>query len=303
MNLLKPFRRLKKRSKPAGIDRKAELLRHITKDLEGIEIGPYFNPLVPKAEGFRSFNIDVFDTEHLREMGASDPAVRDHVARIEEVDLVGPAQDIARLVQEKFGDKKFDYVVSSHNLEHIPDPIRFIMGCRAILKDGGFLSLAVPDHRCCFDYFLPVSTLPDWLEAYFEKRSKPTAKQVFLRTYARAEQRKSSGKTYSSFNIDTDAGQIFAIEDELAPGFDLWRDLNERRDHEYIDAHCWFFTPESFKLICLDLQKLGLLPFVVDSVRGPNGNEFYAHLRASDPVVSAGFEETRLNLLRTVAAQ
>lgn len=283
-------------------DRREEILRYVTKDMNGIEIGPYTNPLVPRADGYKTVILDVFTATRLRDMASRDPAIKNHVSKIEDVDLIGPAQEIQNLVKEKFGDKKFDYVVSSHNLEHIPDPIRFLQGCRAILKEGGILSLAVPDHRCCFDFFLKTSSAPDWLEAYFQKRTKPTPKQIFLREYARAEMRLSNGMKLSSFPINSDVKTIFAFEDRIDGAVNLWRDLESSPDYEYIDAHCWMFTPESFQLICLDLQKLGLLPFIIESVRGPNGNEFNAHLRAANPVV-VNFEERRLSLLRAIAAQ
>ena len=57
------------------MDRRAVLLKGITKDMLGIEIGPYHRPLVPKREGYRSLSLDVFDTETLRRNAAADSAI------------------------------------------------------------------------------------------------------------------------------------------------------------------------------------------------------------------------------------
>jgi SAM-dependent methyltransferase len=282
------------------MDRVAELLKHVTKNKEGIEIGPYFNPLVPRRDGFRSVSLDVFAQDDLRKMAAEDPAVpNDRIDLIEQVELLGPAQDIEILVRQKFGGRKFDYIVSSHNIEHIPDPIRFLHGCKTVLKPGGYLSLAVPDHRCCFDYFLPVSTVADWLEAFFEQRKKPNNKQIFMRSFMRAEHRTADG-LFSSFSLGTDPSEIFPIRNTLMPAFALWETLNKQPDHHYIDAHCWMFTPETFKLMVMDLQHLGLFPFVVEEVSNTHGNEFYVHLRSETPVL-ADYENRRIDLLQRIS--
>jgi SAM-dependent methyltransferase len=284
------------------MDRRTELLKHITKEKEGIEIGPFFNPLVPRRDGFNSISLDVFTRDELRRRAINDPGIDSVKAEnIESVDLLGPAQDIERRVNDKFGERKFDYIVSSHNIEHIPDPIRFLQGCRAVLKPDGYLSLAAPDHRCCFDYFLPVSTVADWLEAYFERRSKPSDKQVFMRSFVRAERQTTEG-VFASFDVGTDPSEIFPMEGVLKPAYEFWQATSTTPYSGYIDAHCWMFTPNTFKLILLDLQYLSLLPFVSDEVVGPCGNEFYVHLRAADPVVT-DFQSLRTALLRAIARE
>ena len=70
-------------------------------------------------------------------------------------------------------------MISSHNFEHSPNPIRFLQGCGKVLKPGGVLSMALPDKRACFDYFRPHTTLGQWLEAFFAERERPTPAQVF----------------------------------------------------------------------------------------------------------------------------
>jgi hypothetical protein len=107
------------------MDRRAVLLKGITKDMLGIEIGPYHRPLVPKREGYRSLSLDVFDTETLRRNAAADSAItKKEAAQIEEVDLVGSAPRLAELAETRGLLGQCDYIISSHNFEHIPDPIR-----------------------------------------------------------------------------------------------------------------------------------------------------------------------------------
>jgi hypothetical protein len=112
------------------MDRRAELLRFIDRDQVGVEIGPWHTPLAPKRDGYRSISTDVFDTDTLRRRAVEDPNIDEAgVARIEDVDLIGPAQEIAELAAARFGPGfTCDHVLASHNLEHIPDPIRFLQG-------------------------------------------------------------------------------------------------------------------------------------------------------------------------------
>src|SRR5262245_33967836 len=283
------------------MDRRAELLRFIKPEHVGIEIGPWHSPLAPKRDGYKSISLDVFDTDELRRRAMAEPVLGEPVVkRIEEVDLIGAAQQIAELASSKFGpDLSCDYVLSSHNLEHIPDPIRFLQGCERILRRNGVVSLAIPDHRCCFDYFRTPSTTTDWLSAYFEKRTRPTAAQWFQQnaTHCRL---KSDGKMIPSFDLGVDARDIVPLE-TLREAYENWRRAVETSDTTYNDTHCWAFTPESFALIMHDLGYLGLHGLQVESVSSTHGGEFYVHLRkpmVPTPIDDRAFYDERARHMR-----
>jgi predicted SAM-dependent methyltransferase len=228
------------------LDRTQEILKHITKEQRGIEVAPYHSPLVPRRLGFNSLTLDVFETAELRRRAETDPHIpRDHLEHIEDVDLVGSAVELADLVRSRFGADNFDYVISSHNFEHLPNPIRFLQGCEQILKPGAVLSMAIPDRRYCFDFYRPVTELSEWLAAFHEKRAKPTPTQVFRH-------------------------EAFAV----------WQDLTEADSGgQYRDVHCSAFTPASLELMLVDLKHLGLIRFEVMEISEPWGCEFFVHLR------------------------
>lgn len=226
----------------------------------------------PAAAVLTSIIVDRCDAPTLRSLAARDPNIpKDHLANIETVDFVGSAVDIGELV----GVERFDYVLSSHNLEHLPDPIRFLQGCESVLNTGGMLSMAIPDRRCCFDYFRPVTTLAEWLEAYSERRKKPTPAQMFRQA------------SMSSLRGDQFAWSLEDFADGIAPEpavdldatFAAWRGLTDGSIDGYCDTHCWAFTPASFQLMLEDLRYLGLLRLEPVEIYGPNGCEFYVHLR------------------------
>ena len=241
-----------------------------------LEIGPYFNPIAARAAGYRTTTLDVFDTHSLRQNAAVDPNIpKERCKEIEEVDLVGSACDLADLTRARYGaEHRFDWILSSHNIEHIPNPVRFLQQCAAVLRAEGTLRLAVPDKRFCFDHFRTLTDVSEWLQAYFENRSQPTAYQVF-----REESHRSTAQP--------ECGGWTPIRKSLSM-FREWFSPGCEAPTHYIDTHCWAFTPESFELLVRDMIAFGLVELRIDSISETCGIEFYVDLaRPSAPIVVA----------------
>jgi hypothetical protein len=279
------------------MDRKVPLLGCLTKAQRGIEIGAYHSPLVPKREGWNVLVMDVFSTSELKRMVVSDPNLSaTETSRIEDVDLVGPAHRIADIVAARGELGQFDFIISSHNFEHLPNPIKFLREASRALRPDGMVIMAVPDKRTCFDYYRPVSTLAEMLTAYAEDRERPTAQQVMEGDSIRAEQ--------TAFPLSEDPLHITAMNNlELAHA--TWQAHLQRGElsTRYVDAHCWKFTPSAFRLIFNDLIYLNYLSYELLNVSETNGNEFYVQLRntrglASLPKSPAEFYQERQELLR-----
>lgn len=251
------------------------LLRGITKNQRGIEIAPWFRPLVPKREGYHSLSLDLFDRNELLRRAVGDPNINpDDHWRIESVDFIGSATDIGELVASKGLSKTFDYVVSSHNFEHLPNPVRFLRGCEAALKADGLISMAVPDRRACFDFFRPHTTTADFVAAYREHQVRPTPRQRFEQESLRS-QIDRDGRKIVSFTIQEDPSEVWPCE-YMRIGADeaIWANADA-----YIDVHCSVFTPASFRLIMLDLRFLNLISLILEDISGPSNDEFYVRLR------------------------
>lgn len=275
------------------MDRLQHLRKHIGREQRGIEIGAYHSPIVPRSHGYNSLILDVFDAAELRRQAEFVPHLpRERIAEIEEVDLLGSAGDIADLVRQRCGDERFDYIVSSHNIEHLPDPIRFLQGCEQVLKPGGTISMAIPDRRFCFDFYRPLTELSEWLQAFYEQRSQPTAAQVFRHHAYHSLLRGNLGWSAADQN-----GDIPTPLETLDTAYSDWRTARDANgDAPYRDCHCWAFSPASFELLISDLQFLGLTRLRVEEVAGPSGCEFYVHLTV--PQASASATEDRSEFYR-----
>jgi len=271
------------------MDRTALLLGHSTRDSLILEIGPSHCPIAPKSAGWKTHVVDHVDQEGLRakyaELGVD-------VAPIETVDTVwhgGPLDEA--IPAELLG--RFDTLIASHVIEHIPDFISFLKSAERLLAPPGLVSLAIPDPRYCFDYFKPRSTTGDVLEAYAMRRTSHGIRALW---------------NHAAYAVNMDGtgawGQHPVSQPRfMAPFSDaavLWTELlREAEMPPYRDTHTWAFTPAGFSLIMLELAQLGLVDWHIAGLHGPNGCEFIVHLRrgASRVVDAAQLDAQRMALL------
>jgi SAM-dependent methyltransferase len=209
-----------------------------------LEIGPSYNPILPKREGYRVETVDHAPAAELREKYRTHPGL--DVAKIEEVDHVWHGEPLSTLV----GTGRFDVVIASHVIEHTPDLLGFLKECEKTLTPTGRLVLAVPDRRRCFDFFRPASTTGAVLQAHLEKRTRHTPGNAFdfVANFATFDGRQGAGE---------DGPATFALSNkatEAKASFDLFAAASSA---EYHDCHAWVFTPSSFRLILADLAAIG----------------------------------------------
>ena len=152
------------------MDRTARLLSMFDATGLGLEVGPSYNPLLPKSAGY---NVEIFDHADAETLRAK---YRDNASQIEEVDYVSDGRGLLDVIGEP---GRYDYIVASHVIEHVADIVRFVQDCETLLKDGGTLVLAVPDKRYCFDTLRPISTVGQALQAFAEKRTRHSPGVVF----------------------------------------------------------------------------------------------------------------------------
>lgn len=266
------------------MDRKSKIFYDLDPKGFGLEIGPSHNPIAPKMAGF---NVKVLD--HLSDEALLQNYVGHGVCleNIEHVDYVWKGEPFADLVG---AEHVFDWIIASHVIEHTPCLITFIRDCEAVLKEGGVLSLAVPDKRYCFDVYREKTSLSAILDAFHAKRkihSPGSAADYFLNVVTKGEHlawsRDFEGETRFTHGLGEAKQAIKAIENDGA----------------FLDVHSWVFTPFSFRLLVEDLHQLGYIRLRETRFFDTEGCEFFIKLGPQ----GCGPGLTRLELARLNAQQ
>ena len=270
-------------------DRRAVLLDGVTRDMRVLEIGPSYAPLAPRSEGWDVCVVDHATREELVEK-YGDPAHRVDVTRIEDVDVVWREGSLDEAVgTQRLG---FDVCLASHVIEHTPDFVGFVQGVMRSLAPNGWLSLAVPDLRYCFDLLRGPTRGGELVEAHVRGASRHRLATAFDQV---AYTVRKGG------NIAWDQAETGRIEPvaSLAIARDVLTSHDDGASAEYVDAHVWRFTPASFELTILELSALGLLDVHLTSLHPTVGCEFFVQLRpgARLPSDSSGLDAVRLELL------
>lgn len=66
----------------------------------------------------------------------------------------------------EIAEETYDFVLSSHNLEHIANPLKALREWLRILKQGGCIFLILPDKKYTFDRKREITTLKHIIEDY-----------------------------------------------------------------------------------------------------------------------------------------
>lgn len=236
----------------------------------GLEVGALTNPIVTRNMGEIHY-VDHASTAELQSKYAHDPNVDIH--KIVNVDYVWGK---ARLPELVGSDAPFDYLVASHVIEHVPDFIGWLKEIHAVLKVGGILSLVIPDKRCCFDYYRQPTKEAEVIEAFLQRSRKPSPRQVF-EYISSAVMHDGSIAWDCCTPIEPQKLQRIHTQQEA------WQ-LAQRSllEDQYVDSHCWVFTPQSFFELLKSLIHIDLFDFKVEQFYKTAGCEFFVSLKTLD---------------------
>jgi SAM-dependent methyltransferase len=256
-------------SDPPGLARDAESVRRgVGRHLvgSGVELGPGHNPFPLPYPGTAVAYVDRWEPDENRELFAE---LGDDASFLQP-DVVCDL-DTDRLAA--LGDATQDFVIASHVLEHVAEPIGLLDDIHRVLRPGGVALVLLPDMRRTFDRERPVTDLGHLLREHDAGVTEVDDDHIleFLRF------------TEPDFRASVEE----ASPEHRAKLFSLHR----RRS---IHVHCW--TEDDF-LPVLDhgIRELGHRWEFVDGVlsddEGPDGMEFGYVLRRSsvelDPAVAA----------------
>jgi hypothetical protein len=226
----------------------SNFVNNIDKSKRILEIGPLNNPKAKKNIFKNAFYADIKDVDNVKKYYTNINGILD-------IDFV-----IENSYTETFKDiPKFDYVIASHVIEHIPRLIHFFNDISSVLNTESFLCLSIPDKRFSFDYFRNTTS---FAEAYYIHVNNLTTNPIAVLDYFSNVinindpnsfwQGNEFLEFYKTAKLNVNSSSILKRFEEASKG-------------TYIDVHFSVFTPNSFLFLILNMIYCSLFPFSVSN--------------------------------------
>ena len=240
--------------------------QHFAEDATtGLEISPSINPMIKSSDGYKIHYLDACTTDELKRRAISKGRNIDCAPSIDYV------YDFSKAISDNVGHKTFDFIVSSHVIEHIPDLVSHFQQIEEALKEGGVYGFLAPDKDLCFDAEKPDSTLSQLIEAHVEKRTVAPISAI-IDEYHFAVRRAGKG----AWTEDDQAPYRAKYPNAKKLITNLIRDPKIAHDWH---GHIWRFTPQVFKKLFLELKILDLVRLSLCEVIPTNQMEFIVILK------------------------
>jgi hypothetical protein len=243
----------------AAFDHRGGLIRHLAGS--GIEVGPGHNPLVKSNTWLAVRYVDRWEPNRNAELfpeldGATFPMP----------DLV---LDLDRDGLKPVAGESEDFIVASHVLEHLANPLRAISEFHRVLRPGGTLLILLPDRRRTFDKDRPPTGL-DHVVAEFEAGVTEVDDEHII-------------------EFLTNTGGADEELEAMATDPEQRTTVLERHRSRSIHVHCW--TIEEFvQILRYSIEEMGNRWQFVDGLstdeQGPDAIEFGLVLRRSSTGIS-----------------
>jgi len=216
---------------------------------QGVEIGPGHVPF-PVPETVTVSYIDRWEPGEnsalFPELGESPGFPKPHIVSNLDVDLLGALPDESQ-----------DFVIASHIIEHLANPLAMLVDIYRVLRPGGLLVLIVPDRHVTFDRSRPPTPLVHLVDEY--ERGVREVDDAHVKEYLVSRQLD-----------DGAAGSYSSIHDLTVENIAFHR----RRS---VHAHVWDID-EFLELLDFAAQELQVRWRVLDimkpGARGTHGIEF-----------------------------
>lgn len=135
-------------------NKRSELVDKYLLNLRGIEIGAASY----REFGLNTLNVDINDNQNADTVYCKRQL--ELAGRVAKVDVVAPGDNLP------FEDNSWDFVLTSHVLEHFFDPIKALKEWNRVVKDGGYICLILPDKTKTVDKVRERTTLSELIDRH-----------------------------------------------------------------------------------------------------------------------------------------
>ena len=139
--------------------RESETAHKYLDGLKGIEVGgSAHNPF-----GLNTINVDFTDDMNTIFKKAEEQICGEKL----KVDVIGNGEDL------QFEDNSYDFIISSHVVEHLFNPIKALMNWKRIIKDKGYILNIIPIKEFTPGETRPITTFDELYDRYIGKIKTP----------------------------------------------------------------------------------------------------------------------------------
>jgi SAM-dependent methyltransferase len=220
-----------------------------------LEIGPLNRSLLDKNKYKNYFFADIRSTEEIRELYSENKYLKKTGINVDQSTIIEIDYVIKGSYKETFKkEEKFDYIIVSHVLEHIPNLLDFLLDVKNIISAKGELIIIYPDRRFSFDYFRSDTKFSDVYSVY-KGSSNNLASQV-LDFYTNVISENEASKFWKQDNEIN----LIDINDEKKD-IDSYRKVLKGEMEK--DIHYWPFSDLAFIKFLYDCKMYGYLPYSI----------------------------------------
>jgi predicted SAM-dependent methyltransferase/predicted nucleic acid-binding Zn-ribbon protein len=222
-------------------------------DARILEIGPLNRPLVLKERYPYAVYCDIRDTQQIKDLYSGNDYMKTTGVQVDLDTIV----DIDIVLKESYaktfkGQKKFDFIVASHVLEHVEDLIFVLQDVFTVLADGGKFIIYYPDKRYCFDHFREEASFRDAYDVFLNKRSALARMVLDFFNSAIGESR-----PYIFWTVER-IPELLPLNDTQR-AFELYQDS---LSGEFMDdVHYWPFSDAGFIKFLYDAVRANLITY------------------------------------------
>lgn len=228
-----------------------------------LEFGPLTRATVTKDKYPNVKFADIRSTEDIKKLYSGNDYLKSTGITVDLDSIVDIDYVVRGSYKDSFkGIEKFDVVILSHVIEHMPDLIFFFQDIMNVLKKNGKLILIYPDARYCFDHFRNGSTFVDAYDVY--RDNKHSASRVFDFVNNVVNENNAAFFWNNPSQNDILPKNNFK---ETLKAYDkaLKNELPE-------DVHFWPFSDFQFVKFLYDLDRAGLLDLDIEKVYATQEN-------------------------------
>jgi len=242
----------------------------------GLEIGALHSPIVTKNDG-EIYYADLLSTEDLKKSSVVyEKKFGVDLNTLVKVDYVLSDKSLKSVIK----NRKFNYVIASHVIEHVPDPILWFNDIYYLLKDNGVLTLAIPDKRYTFDICRNLSRPAEIIGAHLDRLTRPSSTNMY-------DFACESRQDVESKSVWGDKDKDFSRNKKLWSNEQILKNCKSNLNPKAFElCHIFVFTPYSFFEIIKRLIDHELFDFEVINFEdtGKDDMEFFVQFQKTSKI-------------------